>query len=160
MAQNFIQTQGLAEVQYIDLQALEIPIYDGDLETATGLPLGVQKICAEIKAADALLISTPEYNGSISGALKNLIDWISRAKPHPLTNQHVLLCAATPGGLGGVRGLWHSRVPFEALGCHVYPEMLGFPKAHEALNNQLQIVDEKVRANFERVVKDFITFAK
>ena len=160
VAQNFIQSQKLAEVQYVDIQALQIPLYDGDSEVISGLPSGVQKICADIKAADALIISSPEYNGSISGALKNLVDWVSRAKPHPLTHKHVLLCAASQGGLGGVRGLWHTRVPFEVLGCHVYPEMLGFPKAHEALDNDLQIIDEKTRSNFERVMKEFIQFAK
>jgi chromate reductase, NAD(P)H dehydrogenase (quinone) len=157
---NYIDSQKLAEIKYMDLQPLQIPVYDGDLEVASGLPEGVQKICAEIESAQALIISTPEYNGSIPGVLKNTIDWISRQKPQPLARKHILLVAASPGALGGIRSLWHTRQPFEVLGCHVYPEMLSFPKVHELTTSENSITDEKVRTHFERLLKDFTTFVK
>ena len=66
------------ETEFVDLQPLGIPVYDGDLEEASGVPAGVQELARKILAADALVISTPEYNGSIPGVLKNGIDWASR----------------------------------------------------------------------------------
>ncbi len=158
--EKFVLSQDLGEIKFIDLQPLNIPIYDGDNEISSGLPSEVQKLCAEIINSDALILSSPEYNGSISGVMKNLLDWISRHKPNPFSGKHVLLCAASPGALGGVRGLWHTRVPFEVLNCHVYPEMLGFPKAHEAFESDLRIKDDKTREHFEKVLRDFIDYVQ
>lgn len=145
--------------EYVDLKPLNIPIYDGDDEKANGLPEGVKRLAQLITESSALVISTPEYNGSISSPLKNTIDWLSRSTPQPLKGKHVLLLAATPGSMNGIRTLWHSRVPFEALGCHVYPEMVGIGKASEILTADNQIKDEKIKANLERVLIDFITHA-
>ncbi len=157
---NYVQQNKLAEIEFIDLKALDIPVYDGDIETAQGLPGGVQKLCAKIHEVDALIIATPEYNGSIAAALKNALDWISREKVVSIAGKHVLMCAASPGALGGVRGLWHSRVPFEALGCHVYPDMMGFSKAHELFDSEDQILDEKTKLRFEKLIQNFIQFVK
>lgn len=157
---NYIHEQKLAEVEFVDLQALQIPVYDGDVETLQGLPEGVQKLCAKIREAGALIISSPEYNGSISGVMKNALDWVSREKTVSIAGKHILLCAASPGALGGVRGLWHTRVPFEVLGAHVYPEMMGFSKAHEVFDANLQIQDEKTKARFEKLVQNFLKFVK
>lgn len=158
---SYVQAKKWGEIEFLDLQGLSIPIYDGDIELATGLPNGVQKLCAKIQEADALIISSPEYNGSISGVLKNVLDWVSRQKPEPpIKGKPVLLLGASPGALGAVRGLWHTRVPFEVLGCHVYPEMMGLPKAHEAFNEDGKIKDEKTRQRFEKLLKDFIELWK
>src|SRR6185312_5208904 len=120
-AMRLLSSRGV-ETEFVDLQPLAIPVYDGDLEEASGVPAGVRTLSDKILAADALLISTPEYNGSIPGILKNTVDWLSRLKPVCLTGKHLLLIAASPGALGGIRSLWHSRQPFEVLGTHVFPE--------------------------------------
>ncbi|MEJ2036038.1 MAG: NAD(P)H-dependent oxidoreductase, partial [Maritimibacter sp.] len=62
---------------------LRLPLYDGDLEEASGIPTPVQRLADQIAAADAVLISTPEYNKNISGVLKNALDWVSRVKGNP-----------------------------------------------------------------------------
>lgn len=157
---NYVQQNKLAEIEFVDLKPLEIPMYDGDFEASQGIPESVQKLCAKIREADAIIISSPENNGSIAAVLKNTVDWVSREKVVSITGKHVLLCAASPGALGGVRGLWHTRVPFEALGCHVYPDMMGFSKAHEAFDSENQIKDEKTKARFEKLLQSFIQFAK
>lgn len=158
---NFLQSQRLAEVEYVDLRELNIPLYDGDFESSQGLPVGVQKLCAKIREVDALILSNPEYNGSITGVMKNALDWISREKIGvSLKDKHVLLLAASPGALGGVRGLWHTRVPFEVLGGHVYPEMMGFPKAHEMFDSDNRITDEKTKIRFEKLIQTYIEFIK
>jgi NAD(P)H-dependent FMN reductase len=146
-----------SQVNLADLKCLALPPYDGDIESAEGIPDGVNTLVAQIREAQAIVVGSPEYNGSISGILKNTIDWVSRVKPNPLKGKYVLLLSASPGALGGIRGLWHSRVPFEALGCHVYPEMLALGKASEVISPDLQILDEKVRANLERLADEFVS---
>lgn len=144
---------------FCDLQTLHIPVYDGDIE-AQGMPEGVQKLVSLVQASKALIVCTPEYNGSIPGVLKNALDWISRTKPNPLSGKHVLLLAASPGALGGVRSLWHSRQPFDALECHVYPKMVGVSKAHVVLAEEGQVADEKIKSQIDQLVREFIAFVE
>ena len=82
---------------------LRFPLYDGDLEEAEGVPAAAQALADEIAAADAVAISTPEYNKAFSGVLKNAIDWVSRTKPNPWLNKPVAIMSATAGRAGGER---------------------------------------------------------
>jgi chromate reductase, NAD(P)H dehydrogenase (quinone) len=125
----------LARAEFADLKDYPMPLYDGDREQNEGLPDEVVKLGARIADAEALIVATPEYNGSISSVLKNTIDWISRLKPMPIAGKHLLLLSASPGGWGGVRGLWHSRVPLEAVGAHVFPQMMSLPGAGSAFDD-------------------------
>jgi chromate reductase, NAD(P)H dehydrogenase (quinone) len=131
---------GQASAEFADLRDYAMPLYDGDIERG-GIPDSVLALGERIAETDALVIATPEYNGSISGVLKNAIDWLSRVKPVPLAGKHVLLLATSPGGWGGIRGLWHSRVPFEALGAHVFPQMMSLPAAGSAFDEQGRLAD-------------------
>ena len=82
-----------------------IPLYDGDLEAASGIPSSVRELGDAIANADGLLLSTPEYNNSIPGALKNTIDWLSRIEegPRPIfTGKPVAIMGASPGGFGTI----------------------------------------------------------
>jgi len=142
--------------EFIDLRDYAMPVYDEDIQDNEGFPDTVTKLAEKISAATALVISTPEYNGSIPGGLKNVIDWLSRLKPMPLADKSLLLLAASPGPLSGVRGLWHSRVPFEAVGVHVYPTMIGLAKAHEAFDEAGKLKDEKTTANLQATLEKFI----
>jgi chromate reductase, NAD(P)H dehydrogenase (quinone) len=155
---KIVQTNNLCDIQFIDLQPLNIPVYDGDLESAKGIPEGVKQLSQAISKADALIICTPEYNGSIPGSLKNVIDWLSREKPVSLSGKQTLLLAASPGALGGVRSLWHSRQPFEVLGVHLYPEMMGVGKAHENILPDATLADAKMMENLERLIKSFVAY--
>lgn len=148
------------KVSLADLKCLALPPYDGDVESAEGIPSGVNTLVDQIRGAEAIIVGSPEYNGSISGILKNTIDWISRVKPNPLKGKYVLLLSASPGAMGGIRGLWHSRVPFEALGSYVYPEMLAVGKASEIISADLQVSDEKVKMNIERLADEFVGHIK
>ncbi len=154
---QYITKENLSETEALDLQPLNLPVYDGDIE-AIGIPENVKKLADKIRSADALIISTPEYNGSISGVLKNAIDWVSRIKPNPFANKPVLLLAATPGALGGVRGLWHSRQPLEALGAIVFPGMHGLGNASDAFQEDLTFKDDKTRELVEALVRNYLGF--
>jgi NAD(P)H-dependent FMN reductase len=81
------------------------------------------------------LIASPEYNFSLPGVLKNAIDWLSRAKPMVLKGKRALLLSASPSLVGGNRGLWALRVPLEAIGVHVYPDMFSLASAPEAMSD-------------------------
>jgi len=137
--------QSLARAEFLDLKDYPMPLYDGDAEQANGLPDAVLKLAAKIAEADGLIVATPEYNGSISSVLKNTIDWVSRRKPMPFTGKHLLLLSASPGGFGGVRGLWHSRVPFEAVGVHVFPQMVALPHANTAFDELGYLNEERLQ---------------
>jgi chromate reductase len=89
----------------------DIPLYSGDVE-AQGLPASVLALREQIKAADALLISTPEYNYSVPGVLKNAIDWASRPPAHPFAGKPIAIMGASPGALGTARAQYHLRQMF------------------------------------------------
>jgi chromate reductase len=89
----------------------DIPLYNGDVE-AQGLPAPVQALRAQIKAADALLICTPEYNYSVPGVLKNAIDWASRPPEQPFAGKPIAIMGASPGALGTARAQYHLRQVF------------------------------------------------
>ena len=128
--------------EFIDLKLLNLPVYDGDIEN-NAFPEAVNALDAKLKSAGAWIVVSPEYNGSISSPLKNTIDWLSRLKPHPFVKKPVLLMAASPGAMAGIRTLLHSRQPFESLGAFLYPQGFGLAKAHEAFDAQGKLIDIK-----------------
>jgi chromate reductase, NAD(P)H dehydrogenase (quinone) len=81
----------------------EFPLYNADMETSTGFPAAVQKLAEAVRAADGVIIVTPEYNFSIPGALKNALDWVSRVPNQPFTGKPVAIQSAANGSLGGGR---------------------------------------------------------
>ena len=128
-----------AEVTVIDLRDFPMPLYDGDLEQRDGLPATARKLKDLMLSHQGFLISSPEYNSSISGVLKNTIDWASRQSEGetPLAcfkNKVAGLMSASPGGLGGLRGLVHVRAILGNIGVLVIPEQIAVARAHEAFN--------------------------
>ncbi len=107
---------------------LNLPLYDGDAEDADGIPASVQSLADQIEAADAVLISTPEYNKGPSGVLKNALDWVSRTSGSPWKNKPVAVMSAAAGRAGGERAQMVLRgfmVPFQ-------PRILQGPEIHLA----------------------------
>lgn len=155
-----LATAAGVEAEFLDLKEYPMPVYDGDIEASSGIPETTKALGKKIAAADALVISTPEYNGSIPGILKNTIDWLSREKPVSLEGKHLLLLAASPGALGGTRSLWHSRQPFEVIGTHVFPGMMGLNDAYHAFDEQGQLKDEKTLGRLQTLLGQFITYLK
>jgi len=145
-----------AEIDLVDFRALAIPIYDGDVETGTGLPHGALELAARVTAADGLVIASPEYNVSMPALLKNAIDWLSRAKPMPLRGKNALLLSASPGLVGGNRALWALRPSLEVLGVHVYPDMFSLASAHQAFRPDGELVDEALAKFLRRIVDGFV----
>ena len=119
-----------AEVTLIDLRDFPMPLFDGDLEEKEGLPENAKKLKSLMRANDGFLISSPEYNSSVSGVLKNAIDWASREETDdepPLVcfrGKVAALLSASPGGLGGLRGLVILRSILGNIGVIVLPDQL------------------------------------
>jgi chromate reductase len=80
---------------------IRFPLYDGDLESGQGIPAAVTKLHSQMQTADAILIVTPEYNGNISGVLKNALDWVSRESVMPMGGKPVAIMSAAAGRAGG-----------------------------------------------------------
>ncbi len=137
----------------------EMPIYDGDIE-AKGLPKSTQQFIHDINEFDGLIFSIPEYNFSMAGSFKNLIDWVSRAKPMPWKGKKILLLAASPALPGGIRGLWHIRVPFEGCGAFVYPDMFALGNAYNAFDPHGHLIDKGLEDRLTATLTEFIDFAK
>ena len=108
------------------------PLYDYDVEAEAGVPLGVVSFAERLKGADGFIVASPEYNASMPGVVKNLIDWASRLRPQPFNGKQALLMSASPSMVGGNRGLWSLRIPLEHLGMRVYPDMFSLAQAHKA----------------------------
>lgn len=83
---------------------INFPLYNGDIEANDGIPAAVQTLSDQIKQADAVIISSPEYNKGLSGVLKNALDWISRTDGAPWADKPVAIMSATAGRAGGERG--------------------------------------------------------
>lgn len=94
---------------------LNLPLYDGDLE-AQGMPAAVTTLQDQIAAADAVIISTPEYNQSLSGVLKNALDWVSRGEPKPFQGKPVAIMSAAAGRAGGARASYALRLALQSFG--------------------------------------------
>lgn len=143
-----------AEITFVDLKDLPMPLYDGDLEEAEGLPPNARKFKDLLLSHQGLLIACPEYNSSITGVLKNAIDWASR----PVEGEAPLACfkgkvcslmSASPGALGGLRGLMPVRSILGNIGVIVLPDQVAIAKAHEAFDAEGNLKDAKQQASVE-----------
>ncbi len=105
---------------------INFPLYNGDVEEASGIPSQVQTLSDQIASADAVIISTPEYNKAISGALKNALDWVSRTKGGTWNNKPLAIMSAAAGRAGGERTQFSLRLAMMAFRPRILqgPEVL------------------------------------
>ncbi len=139
-----------AVVTLINLHDYPMPLFDEDLEASEGKNEHARKFKQLLMESDGILISCPEYNGSITAVLKNAIDWATRADegeaPGSLPafrGKVVSLMSASPGGLGGLRGLVHVRAILGGLGCLMLPAQTAVSSAHDAFDEFGNLKDEK-----------------
>lgn len=148
-----------ATVDHASMRDFDVPSYDGDAESAEGIPRGADELRRRLVESDAFIIASPEYNGSMPGTLKNLIDWTSRFRPQPFDGKHGLLLSASPSMVGGNRGLWALRMPLEHLGARVFPDMFSLAQAHKALIDG-DLADATLRGRFEKTLQAFLSLAE
>jgi NAD(P)H-dependent FMN reductase len=138
------------------MRDFECPAYDGDVEARGDFPAPAHAFCKRLQAADGFVIASPEYNASMPGHLKNAIDWVSRFRPQPFNGRQGLLLSASPSMVGGNRGLWALRVPFEHLGARIYPDMFSLAQAHAAFADDGRLKDEMLQKRFDSTLTCFI----
>lgn len=157
-----------ALVAPLDLRALALPLYDGDIEKAQGVPDGARALRDALLASDAVLLATPEYNGFPPPLVLNAFDWLSRlpaedGKPTGLgttANKPVGILAASPGLLGGLRSLNFTRQYLSmAFAMLPVPQQFALAKAGEAFDEQGALKDAKQQAAVENVVSSLLRVA-
>lgn len=154
LAADVVRTKG-GQAEYVCISDFEVPFYDGDIEAEDGIPQGAKDFADRLCDSDGLIIASPEYNASIPGVVKNLIDWVSRLRPQPFNGKQALLMSASPSMAGGNRGLWSLRIPLEHLGMRVYPDMFSLAQAHKAFDEK-GIADETLSKRFEQTIDCFM----
>jgi NAD(P)H-dependent FMN reductase len=139
-----------------------IPLYDGDIEAAEGIPAAVQTLKNSIIAADALLLVTPEYNNSIPGVTKNAIDWLSRPSadvPKVFGNKPVAVIGASPGGFGTILSQSAWLPVLRTLGTHAwFGGRLMVSRAHQVFDADGNLTDETVRKQLHDFMQGFAKF--
>jgi len=145
-----------AEVTELHLRDVPLPLYDADLEAGEGLPANAVKLKDLMKVHQGFLIASPEYNSSVSAALKNAIDWASRpAGGEPpgacFRGRTAAIMSASPGALGGLRGLVHLRAILGNIQVLVLPDQKVIPNAHEAFNDDGTLKDPAQQEAIEKI---------
>ena len=132
---------------------LDMPLYNGDIEETEGVPEAATRIKRQIEAADAVAISTPEYNQSISGVLKNALDWVSRGEGNPWRDKPVAIMSATAGRAGGARAQYALRLALNTF----QPKLLTGPEvmvahAQKEFDPEGRLVGESYQKALEALV--------
>src|SRR5215470_7466133 len=142
----------------------EIPLYDGDVEAAAGIPVVVEALKDRVAAADGLLLVTPEYNNSIPGVFKNTIDWLSRPPqdiPRVFGGRPVALMGATPGGLGTVHAQTAWLPVLRFLGMQPwFGTMLYVSSAHTVFDASGTLLDAQIRERLQSYMNGFVAFVQ
>ena len=157
-----------AEAVLLDLRTLALPLYDGDIEAASGAPSGAYALRDAIKASDALLLVTPEYNGFPTPLAINAFDWLSRipasadggAGLAATANKPAGLLAASPGPRGGLGSMNYLRQYLQmAFAMIVAPQQFALARANDAFDAGGQLADGKTAQSVDGVVKALLRLA-
>lgn len=158
--------QAGAKVTLLDIADYPMPLYDGDMEKENGLPEQARAFKNTLASADGFLIASPEYNSSISGVLKNIIDWTSRPDGANDTSlsayagKYAGIMAAAPGALGGLRGLYPLREILQNISVTVIPAMQAVSQAGSAFDDNGQLKDEKTSASVAKIATNLVDVLK
>ena len=145
---------------FADLANFPMPVYNGDDEVTDGPPENAKKFSSLISQHNAVVIACPEYNASITPLLKNTLDWVSRVRNNdgsatqPYKNCVFALCSASPGGMGGLRGLVIVRHFLEqGLGALVIPDQFALPRAMNAYDEDGHLSDKEAQGRFKDMIE-------
>ena len=158
-----LRTRGL-DVTIADLRDYPMPLYDGDLETESGVPENARAFRKLLERHDVFVIASPEYNGSFPALLKNAIDWTSRPVPGEppaavFGGKTAVLLSASPGPGGGARGLRHLRELLQMIGVEVLPADVTISRALSAFDDEGRLIRPEDVAAVERMGQMIVSSA-
>src|SRR3954462_2345367 len=153
-----------AQVTYVGLRDLDLPLYDGDLEERITLPDGARKLKRLFDEHDGFLIASPEYNGSVSAVLKNAIDWVSRQQTDEVPYQQfagkvVVMMSTSAGAFAGIRSLAALRAILSHIQVLVLPQQISIPHNVQAFNEDGSMKDARRQPQVEalgRTLADYL----
>ena len=151
-----------AEVRLIDLAEYEMPLFNADLENELGIPESTSRLKKIFIEHQGLLIASPEYNSSITPLMKNTLDWLSRRETEeepPMAaykGKVAAIMSASPGRLGGLRGLVILRMLLSNLGVLVLPEQQAVPGADNAFSEDGRLTDDNMQNSITGLVAKLI----
>ena len=136
-----------------------LPMYNSDIQEASGFPPAAEDLASAIRAADGVIIVSPEYNWTIPGALKNAIDWVSRMKDQPFKEKPVAIQSCSQGPLGGSRMQYHMRMALTYLNAFTFgtPEVI-VSVAQNKFDKDLRLSDETTRNVVKQQLAGFAKF--
>lgn len=143
------------ETDLADYADFDMPLYNDSIP----LPDAAHRFARRAASADGIVISSPEYNWSYPGSLKNIIDWTSRIEPNPLKGKTVMLLSASPGARGGILGMDHLKTPLEAMQLHVFHRMFPLGNCREAFDAADKLF-AKHRDALNPMIDSFVTFTR
>ncbi len=155
-----------ADAVFVDLADYSLPLYNGDLESAEGVPENARKLKAMFREAQGFFIASPEYNSSIPPLLKNALDWVSRKEQDdepPLAaykGKAAALSAASPGKLGGLRVLVVLRMMLGNIGVYLVPDQLAVGGADKAFDDNGELQDPRQAESLRSIVRALIRTAE
>ncbi|AOS79285.1 MULTISPECIES: NADPH-dependent FMN reductase [Hydrogenophaga] len=156
------QASAGADIAFDTATVHGVPLYDGDVEQASGTPPAVRELKERILAADGLLLVSPEYNNGIPGVFKNTIDWLSRptpGMPDVFRNRPVAVIGASPGGFGTVMGQAHWLPVLRTLGAqHWSGGRLMVSRAGSVFGADGDLQDEAIARQLSDFVQGFAQF--
>ena len=155
-----VQDRG-CDVTVVNLRDFPMPIMDEDLESESGIPEKAQEFYDLLKAHDGFIIACPEYNSSITPLLKNTIDWATRPRDGDLRlvafgGKVAALVSASPGALGGLRGLTHVTSILQSIGVMVVPGQVAVGSAHEAFDDNGNLNNERTSMMLTKLCDGFV----
>lgn len=162
MVMNTLPSVAPAGMKLKELAGIDkFPLYNTDLHADGKFPEIVTSFADQIRAADAVIINSPEYNYTIPGAFKNAIDWVSRLKDQPFKDKPVALQSASGGPLGGARMQYHMRQMFVFLNAFVFntPEIF-VGTAQNKFNDKGELTDEATRDFLKKQLEAFAKFVE
>jgi chromate reductase len=162
VAADIAREQGVT-VTVVDLKDYPAPLFDEDLEKSHGMPASIRSLRKLMLESDIVILSSPEYNGSISAVMKNTLDWLTRdEKGNPsreaFKGKKFILLSASPSPAGGNRGIQHLKDIVSSPGGEVVDTLITLPNAHNAFNGQGKLKDpevyNKIRTDVNEALKD------
>jgi NAD(P)H-dependent FMN reductase len=145
-----------AGARLVDLDDYPVPLYRGGVEQTEGIADGARRLAADLARHDGLVLVSPEYNHSMPGALKNLLDWVSRIKPWPTAGVPAMLMSASPGAGGGARGLAALRTTLVGNGMRVNGTEYALPAADQCLTEDGDLTDPGERDRLDAALKNLL----